>query len=183
MVVDYWIDDTWVNLFIIHSSLAQLQVSPKSFGLENSSEDELIWRFSSTGKFFIAYADCCDDSPIPWWSKVWMKHLIRDINMFFWLLFLNKILTIDNLCKRGFFIPNRCYLCLKEAKFVDHIFLHCDYTMEVWNQVLQRWDLCWVFPGMVRELVGQWRATTINYLLKTLWSIVFPHVAWGLWKE
>lgn len=49
--------------------------------------------------------------------------------------------------------------------------------------MLQKWDLCWIFLGSIKEFIYQWRSPTRNYLLKTLWSFVFPHVAWGLWKE
>lgn len=124
MVSNYWKEGKWMNLVDVNPSLTQLQLSLNSFMLKNRSEDEIIWIFSSNGKFSVAFVDCCVDPYVPWWSKVWIKGFTPKVNIFFWLLVLSKILTTDNLSKRGFPIPNRCYLCLKETKSVDHLFLH-----------------------------------------------------------
>lgn len=83
VVVDYWKEGKWVNLIDVNPSLTQLQLSLNSSRLENRSEDELIWRFSYNGKFSIAFADCCVDPLVPWWSKVWIKGLTPKVNMFF----------------------------------------------------------------------------------------------------
>lgn len=50
----------------------------------------------------------------------------------------NKILTLDNLIKRGFQLPNRCILRKKEEEYILHILLHFQYAHELWGRVLKK---------------------------------------------
>ena len=42
-----------------------------------------------------------------------------------WKLFFGKILTLDQLQKRGFSLANRCYMCHENDEIVEHLILHC----------------------------------------------------------
>lgn len=72
---------------------------------------------------------------------------------------------------------------MRDVESVDHLFLHYSYTFEIWGLVLQKWDFCWTLPRAVKEFVHQWNPPSRNPFIKKLWSFVFPHMAWGLWKE
>ena len=65
------------------------------------------------------------------WAKACYLGLTPKINIFFWVMLQNRILTVDNLIKRGQKIPNRCILCKNHCESVDHLFLHCDFTRQV----------------------------------------------------
>ena len=39
-----------------------------------------------------------------------------------------KVLTLDHLRRRGWFLSNRCFLCHLEKQSIDHIFIHCVKT-------------------------------------------------------
>ena len=39
-----------------------------------------------------------------------------------------KLLTLDQVQRRGWSLVNRCYLCQLEEESIDHIFLHCVKT-------------------------------------------------------
>jgi len=47
------------------------------------------------------------------------------VAVFIWEASHGKILTIDNLPKRGITSVNRCYMCKAEYESVDHLLLHC----------------------------------------------------------
>lgn len=86
---------------------------------------------SSEGNFSVASAFSLNDyfmGPPPFWAFVWSSRLIPKINIFFCLFYQNKILTIDNLIKRGFVMPNRCFLCEEEAKNTCHLLFGCRYV-------------------------------------------------------
>jgi hypothetical protein len=45
----------------------------------------------------------------------------------------SKILTLDNLGRRGIVVVNRCWLCEIEGELVDHLLLHCVAASALWN--------------------------------------------------
>ena len=72
--------------------------------------DEFIWKVTSTGEFSVksAYKLMFDKTLEPNdWGNVSFNHLVPKINIFWWTTIHGKILTIDNLMKMGFQIPNR----------------------------------------------------------------------------
>lgn len=62
-------------------------------------------------------------------------------------------------------------------------FLHCSFAFDIWSRVLQKWNLCWVFPQHILDCFKQWRYPSSNSTLRMSWSFIFPHVSWGIWKE
>ena len=57
------------------------------------------------------------------WKKVWNSDCIPKVNIFFWLLEQDKLLTADNLRKRGFEGPSRFALCTSQNETSLHLFL------------------------------------------------------------
>ena len=96
--------------------------------------DEFIWKATSAGEFLVKYVYelMFDKSLEPnEWGNVCFNHLIPKINIFWWTTIHGKILTIDNLWKRGFQIHNRCYMCNREEESINYLFLHCSFTSKV----------------------------------------------------
>ena len=55
-----------------------------------------------------------------------------------------KIITWDNLTKRGYFKPSIFSLCQQQMKRMEHILGGCPYSKEIWNQkkiLFNKWDL------------------------------------------
>ena len=69
----------------------------------NNKRDELIWGNNSNGIYYMAlgYLSLWNRLEKPTWAKAWMPGLTPKINIFFWLMLQDKILTLDNLAKRG----------------------------------------------------------------------------------
>ena len=57
------------------------------------------------------------------WKKVWHSDNIPKVNSFIWTLMHNKLLTTENLMKRGIVGPSRCALYNSESETSIHIFL------------------------------------------------------------
>ena len=79
-----------------------------------------------------------------------MKGMTPKVNIFFWILLQNKVLTIDNLIKRGFVIINRCALCKKDGESVDHITLHYPFTRKIWDNICSLLNVECVFPSSIQ---------------------------------
>lgn len=106
--------------------------------LGRDQNDEFIWKVTSTGEFSVKsiYKLMLRKTFEPNdWGKVWFNHLIPKINICWWTTIHGKILTIDNLMKQGFQLPNRCHMC-KEEESITHLFLHCNYASNIWERLL-----------------------------------------------
>ncbi|RVW16378.1 hypothetical protein CK203_067822 [Vitis vinifera] len=57
--------------------------------------------------------------------RIWMDRVPTKVSFFAWEAAWGKILTLDKLQRRGWQLPNRCYLCGCEEENANHILLHC----------------------------------------------------------
>ena len=94
--------------------------------------------------------------------------------MFFvWMAVCSKILTLDNLRRRGMVVVNRCWLCETEGKSVGHLLLHCAAVSGLWNAFslgLAFAGLC-LTPSRSYSLVGRWEVIR-GALLFGKWSLI-----------
>ena len=112
-----------------------------------------------------------------------MKGLTPKINIFFWILLQDKILTLDNLVKKGFIIINRCALCKNDYELVNYITLHCSFNKKLWDWVCDLLNMDWVFPITIQLFFTSWKPPSKNVLILRLWDFILPYLCWGIWKE
>lgn len=62
---------------------------------------------------------------------IWTLKLPTRVSIFTRFLLQNKIITVDNLIKRGWNMPNIYYLCRSEEKDANHPFGYCRCTQHV----------------------------------------------------
>jgi hypothetical protein len=60
-----------------------------------------------------------------WYTDLWQWQIPLKIKLFAWLMLEQKILTWDNLVKRGFVGPSMCVLCGDEGENAKHLFVDC----------------------------------------------------------
>jgi len=65
---------------------------------------------------------------------------------------LGKILTIDNLRRRGLTLVNWCCLCKKSEETVNLILIHFEFTSEIFHLVLILFGVSWAMLGNILEL-------------------------------
>ena len=105
------------------------------------------------------------------------------INIFFWLLLQDKILTQDNLAKRGQILPNRCCLCMQDLEMVNHMFIHCPFFSRVWSHLTTNLDFNRCPLASIQDFFSQWRSHHQGLNSQLLSSWILPHFCWGIWKE
>lgn len=71
--------------------------------------------------------------------RIWKIKEPPRIIVFGWLVCKNRILTINNLARRGWQIVNRCILCKRNAKSVHHLFCECPFSRALYNASIQDW--------------------------------------------
>ena len=70
------------------------------------------------------------------WNNLWKHSTLPKIDLFSWTLIHKKILTGENMEKRGFAGPFRCPLCAVDSENISHLFFKCSFAAAVWNEVL-----------------------------------------------
>ena len=111
---------------------------------------------------------------------LWACPLPRKIGCFIWLVLNNKILTWDNLQRKGKIGPGICSLCFANFETVNHIFISCSIWKSIWGAVCEQLQLRPPPAAVsIRAFFNDWAAThhhsSARYYL--------PHFAiWTVWK-
>ncbi|CAN0918805.1 hypothetical protein LINGRAHAP2_LOCUS31093 [Linum grandiflorum] len=68
---------------------------------------------------------------------IWVHLVPTKIQCFAWMVLHKKIATTDNLQRRGFYSGGggRCALCSINGESVDHLFIQCKYSVEIWSRL------------------------------------------------
>lgn len=115
--------------------IQKLQQQP--IPLTNNS-DEARWKWTPSAQFSVSsYYQAFIHAPTIKSEvyKIWKIKAPPRMQVFSWLMMLNKILTIDNLMKRGWAMVNRCTMCKKKSETVIHLFEQCTVTNEIYQQL------------------------------------------------
>lgn len=128
----------------------------------SKTEDCVIWQRGRKGKFYVrsAYKEYnhSNNQIGCWpWKLIWKVKISYKVACFTWHLAREAILTQDNLIKRGYQLGSRCYLCEDHAETVNHHFLHCRVTDQVWKIFINLRGIRWVMPGRIREVLASWK--------------------------
>lgn len=149
-------------------------------------EDKIVWRRKKNGRFSVGsfYATLVyrEGRGFPS-ARVWVPNAPIKISFFLWVACWDKCLTIDNLIKRGFQLPNCCIMCKQEAEFVDHLLLHCEIAKKLWTTCFKAFGIQWVMPRSVQQLLYSWWCKSKNKEALVIWKLV-PHATlWAIWRE
>ena len=74
-----------------------------------------------------------------------------EVGFFTWEASWGKVLTLDQLKKRGRVLANRCFLCGEGEETVDHLLLHCSKA-----------KIFRVFPFTVKETLLPWHGSFVG---------------------
>lgn len=67
--------------------------------------------------------------------RLWKYKVAPRIKVFAWLTYHNRILTADNLARRGWHLPSICFLCKRTCETVHHLFSECVIMLELYKEV------------------------------------------------
>ena len=119
------------------------------------------------------------------WKKVWQTDYIPQVNRFIWILLHNKLLTAENLKKRGISGPSRCILCNSDEETISHLFLQCSFSHLIWRSVLPP-GTALNFPDTIAQLFAVWSkhfpgSLNKKLILNRLWACIPKNLCWQLW--
>ena len=106
--------------------------------LSMDSEDSVEWVDTKSGIFSVKsfYSSLASKGADPFpHDTAWNSWAPVGVHFFAWEATWGKILTLDQLKKRGWKLPKRCYMCKEEEETSDHILLHCPKALILWQLV------------------------------------------------
>ena len=97
--------------------------------LNHNLEDRVLWKETKDGIFSVkSLYSALDSRSAVLFPKsiIWSPCVPTKVSFFCaWEAFWGKVLTLDQLKKRGWTLANRCFLCCVEEESIDHILIHC----------------------------------------------------------
>jgi hypothetical protein len=155
-------------------------------GIElNDENDTLVWSWNTKGGQVNAKqayeVQCLDDHEVisnEWYLDLWNWKMPLRIKLFCWLMFENRILTWDNLSKRGLIGPSRCVLCGEREESLNHLMVECLFTKEIWNSILNEFHLQRNWGGgLLCDCYQVW-IKEMEY-----WKELPCYICWEIWKH
>ena len=114
---------------------------------------------------------------------IWSNWVPTKMSLFAWEASWGKVLTLDQIKKRGRALANRCFLCGKDEETIDHLLLHCLVARLLWDLLLAIFGVYWVFPKSVSETLISWCGTCVGKRRKKAWMAALLTLFWTIWRE
>jgi len=157
--------------------------------LTSTLENQLRWGKNNTCIFTLKEAKRIDTklnypNIDKKWKEVWDNPHWMKFKLFKWLVLQGKILTWDNLRKRGFVVPSRCHLCGQQEETTNHLLNKCSFTIILWHWVVD------VFKqtdtnvnDIISTLINWMKFFSENEIITSAWALTPRFLIWNVWKE
>ena len=99
-------------------------------------EDRMVWNETKDGIFSVksCFNSLDHSSAVPFpWRIIWSTFVPTKVGFFAWEASWGKVLTQDQLKRRGWNLANRCPLCCDEEETINHILIHCSKAKVLWD--------------------------------------------------
>jgi hypothetical protein len=121
-------------------------------------------------------------------DRIWKAHAENKCKVFTWILIHGKLLTADNLQKRGWPHQEHCVLCNGPLETGLHLCLCCPYAKAVWRQILA-WEHFNTNLGQLQgdplQILSWWEkaVTVVPLTERKRFNGMVIYTFWNLWKE
>ena len=113
---------------------------------------------------------------------VWNPVVPPKIGVFAWEATWGKVLTFDQLKRRGMTLVNRCFMCKEDEENIDHLLIHCKSAKMLWNLFLSIVGTSWVFLQSVLHTLLAWQGAAVGKKRKRICLAAPICLFWTLWR-
>ena len=118
------------------------------------------------------------------WKKIWAINHWPKVEYFLWLLSYRKILTWDQLQKRGMHGPSICYMCRKTNESIEHLLNSCEIAETMWNGIARTFMKTYRDNTNINATIIKWRKGGFkSEVLNRASRLSIGFILWGIWKE
>ncbi|QHN75933.1 uncharacterized protein LOC107614814 [Arachis ipaensis] len=168
----------------------QLHERLRPVKLSSGREDNVVWKFENKCVFSTRSVIqtiqsemlSAEITSFSFTSSLWKGFVPPRIELFGWFVLVGRVNTKERLTKLGVHIQSdsSCVLCSKEAESVEHLFLRCKVTWQVWCKWLRSLSREWIIPGTIKELFESWCGMHSRQQGQKLLMIAFFAVIWNI---
>eukprot|EP00253_Pinus_taeda_P027333 PITA_27333 len=120
------------------------------------------------------------------WKIVWRSEALPKIIFFIWLLLKGKILTAENLKKRGINGPSRCPNCCKAEETMHHLFVEYPFAIDCWQRLSTTGSLAWNSQQSIADTIHIWRnccpwKEKRSNMVRRVWNTLPYTLLWRIW--
>ena len=106
--------------------------------IRSYQEDRLLLKETRTDGFSVRlmYRKLMHSLPTVFLCRsIWNPIIPPKLGFFAWEASWGKVLTLDQLKRKGIPLVNKCFLC-EEEETIDHLLIHCSRAKMLWNLFL-----------------------------------------------
>ncbi|KAJ9705268.1 hypothetical protein PVL29_003364 [Vitis rotundifolia] len=149
-------------------------------------EDRMLWKETKSGEFSVKSlygALETRNATLFSWNIMWNLFVSSKGGFFTWEASWGKVLTLDQLKRRGWIVANRCFLCPVEEESIDHFLIHCSKAKVLWELIFALFGVTWVLPSSVKETLLGWNGSFVGKKHQKVWKVAPLCLFWTIWKE
>ncbi|KAK8511783.1 hypothetical protein V6N12_000824 [Hibiscus sabdariffa] len=151
-----------------------------------SGHDWVRWLGSSDGSFSVKSLKKLVIGPLPpsnfWDDFVWIGFAPPKVELFVWLVMLERISVKVELVKRGVVLSGSslCVFCQEFPESTDHLLFTCHFSWKLWMSFCAGLGLSSVWPKNPKLFMEAWR-DLCSSSFSMVWSFIPFAVIWTLW--
>ncbi|XP_071694759.1 uncharacterized protein [Rutidosis leptorrhynchoides] len=160
-----------------------------SFGFDLSNMDSWKWTLSSNGMFTVKKLSSLIDVqligfPSPRHHTPRNILVPKKIEIFAWRLLKKRLPVRLELDKRGIDLHSvRCPLCDDDVESVDHSFVFCKYSRDIWERIYKWWNLGNFSSFDIPDILNDNLNIASSCFGKKLWQALKWVASYLIWKN
>nr|KAJ0195447.1 hypothetical protein LSAT_V11C700350330 [Lactuca sativa] len=178
----------WGTIANIPKLLAKEKVSfIEHFKLSTNTNGPIkwVWSLEASGAYSVSLLRNHIDIvilPLSESSWSWNSLILGKLNILAWRICHGKLPSMANLFKFGISSSNLCIICNGAPETVEHVFVDCPISNEVWKQVCTWWGLLDYPLNSLRDLLECKARLEGHHMLANIHEGIMLVFLWVIWR-